>query len=248
MIKVKDVFDFLNSKFPVTDACDFDNVGILVGDSDMEVKGVLVALDCTVNAVKKAEKIGANLIVTHHPVIFDGIKTVNEDSVVFELLTNNIAVISMHTNYDVGKGGLNDFLCEKLGLSDVKKFKADDGYLLNSAVSPISDPEELAENIKTTLGFSCRFVLGRPIKNVLVCSGSGGEFINDTLKYGFDALITADVKHNQFVTALNHNITLIDAGHFATENICVDAFSSLIKSRFNGLNVQKFDDMKIKFN
>ncbi|MCQ2450492.1 MAG: Nif3-like dinuclear metal center hexameric protein [Clostridia bacterium] len=248
MIKVNDVFEFLNGKFPVTDACDFDNVGILVGDKLSEVSGILVALDCTKSAVNKALEIGANLIVTHHPVIFDGLKSVLAGSVVFELCKNNISVISMHTNFDVGIGGVNDILCERLGLKNVKKFEGYDGYLLNSAETDISNPCLLADEFKKSLLFPVRFVAGRPVEKLLVCSGSGGNFISDAVNCGFDGLVTADVKQNHFVEAENAGISLFDCGHFATENVCVKPLEKMLKDRFSDINITAFEPNFIHHN
>lgn len=248
MIKIIDVFEKLNKRFPVQTACDFDNVGILAGDKNAGVTGILVALDCTLSAVKKAVKTGVNLIITHHPVIFDPLKTVNENSVVFALIKNNIAVISMHTNLDVGAGGVNDILCDALGLEKIEKYPATDGYLLNRAETALSDPTALADDFKNRLGFPVRFVAGRPVKNALVCSGSGGGYITEAISGGFDALITADVKHNHFVEAENAGISLFDCGHFATENICINPLAEMIRSDFPDIKIQTFDPGFLKFN
>ena len=248
MIKVIDVFEKLNNRFPVEDACEFDNVGILVGDRYADVTGVIVALDCTVSAVTEAIHTGANLIVTHHPVIFDPLKSVTENSVVYALVKNGISVISMHTNFDVGKGGVNDILCETLGLKNISKYQATDGYMLSSAETEISKPEKLAEDFKAKLGFPVRYVSGRPIRSVLICSGSGGGYITEAISGGFDGLITADVKQNHFVEAENACISLFDCGHFATENICVKPLADMIKSDFPGLKVETYSPDFIKFN
>ena len=143
---VKDIFDFLNEKFPVNTACDFDNVGILAGDPDSEVTGAVISLDCTPAAIKTAADNGCNLIITHHPVIFGGIKTVLAGSAVFSLIKSGISVISMHTNLDIGTGGVNDTLCFALGLQNVQKVTAKDGFLINKGTlpSPLST-DKLAE-------------------------------------------------------------------------------------------------------
>ena len=233
MIRVKDVLNFLDDRFPLSDACDFDNVGLLAGDENNEVKKILVCLDADISAVEKAVYIGADLIVTHHPVIFDPLKSVTAESIVFKLIKNDISVISIHTNFDVGNGGVNDILCSLLPLKNVKKFEAADGYILNSAESEISDAFLLADKIKDILGFPVRYVAGRPIKKLLVCSGAGGDFLPDVICGGFDALITSDVKHNRFVEARNNNVSLFDAGHYATENVCVKPLSEMLKKEFS---------------
>lgn len=246
-MKVIDIFNFLNEKYPVTTACEFDNAGLLVGDGEREVDTVLVALDCDITAVNKARAVGAGLIVTHHPVIFDGLKSVTKGSVVYELVKSDIAVISMHTNLDIAVGGVTERLCEALSLTDVKSFVAHDGFIIREADCPITDADKLAMHIKESLGGAVRYVGGeKPIKRVLVCSGSGGEFLSDAKEGGFDALITADVKHNVFIDAINNGISLFDAGHYASENVIVDPLTSLLSEQFKGIKFITHSHNKIK--
>ena len=100
-MKVTDIFEFLNNLYPTDTACDFDNVGILVGSPDNEVKKVLIALDCNKETLENAIRMGCDTVVTHHPVIFSPLKNVLSGSIVFELIKNDISVISMHTNLDI---------------------------------------------------------------------------------------------------------------------------------------------------
>lgn len=246
MIKNKDIFDFLCEKYPLDTACDFDNPGFLVGNKENETKKVLVALDCDLKAIERARNCGCNLIVTHHPVIFDPLKSVTKGSVVYELIENGISVISMHTNLDIAEGGVNDCLCKVLGLKDVEIFEVADGFMLRKGVSPISDPHALAESIKQNLGGTVRYVAGRPIKNVLVCSGAGGDFLEDAIKGGFDALITADVKHHLFLEALNAGISLFDAGHYHTENVVIKPLCEILKDKFATLEFIPYENEHLK--
>jgi len=108
---VQNIFDFLNNKFPVDTACGFDNVGTLVGDRNKTITKAIVALDCTLPVIKEAVKNGCELIITHHPIIFNGLKSVLDDTLVFEIIKNGLSVISMHTNLDQGENGVNDALC-----------------------------------------------------------------------------------------------------------------------------------------
>lgn len=180
---VKNIFDFLNCLYPESLACSFDNVGLLVGDGEKQVKKVIISLDCTLDTVKKAVQNGCELIITHHPVIFSPLKNILAGSIQFELIKNGISVISMHTNLDVADGGVNDCLCNALGLKNIKTITANDGYVLKmGSISPVS-ADKLAEHIKEKLGGCVKFVDGqKPIRNVLVCSGSGGEFISEAVK------------------------------------------------------------------
>lgn len=237
-MKIQKIFEFLDQKYPVSAACDFDNVGLLVGDPESEVSGILVCLDCTVEAIEKAENEGCNLIVTHHPVIFDPIKNLLSDSLVYKLIKNGVSVISMHTNLDMGDGGVNDCLCKAIGLNDISPVVSNDGFILKSGViSPLS-AEDFADKLKTALGGRIKFVDGgKEISRVLVCSGSGGEFIADAISGGFDALVTSDIKHHTFLIAKENGVSLFDAGHFETEDICVEPLKELLQAKFNGVKI-----------
>ena len=120
MIKVKDVLAYLEKLYPTDTACDFDNVGLLAGDSESDITGAVVALDCDINTFSFAKKKCANLIITHHPVILEPLKSVTENDIVYKLINSGISIICMHTNLDVGNGGVNDTLCDTLELKNVK--------------------------------------------------------------------------------------------------------------------------------
>ncbi len=247
MIKVNDILRYLDGLFPLESACEYDNVGLLVGDENAEVKTALLALDCDKNAVLKAIKLGAELIITHHPVIFDGIKTALSDSVVSTLIKNNISVISMHTNMDIAENGVTETLCEALGFYDIKPFTAGDEFILRSAKTDIGDADKLAQHIKNVLGGSVRYVgTKKSIKNLLVCSGSGGDFLADAIVGDFDALVTADIKHNIFIDAINADIALFDAGHYHSENVVLRPLAARLKTAFSDTEFHIFDNIKIK--
>lgn len=246
---VKDIFYFLNKKFPTETACDFDNVGILVGDPETQVKKAVIALDCTPSAVNTAIKNGCQLIITHHPVIFDPLKQVLAGSAVYEVIKNGISVISMHTNLDVGIGGVNDCLCSALSLENVTKVSAVDGYLLNVAeLSPPLLPDSLAEYINKKLGGRVKyFGAERQIKRVLLCSGSGGSYVTEVKKQNCDALITADVKHNQFLDAERLGVSIFDAGHFETEDVVTEPLKQLLTQNFSSIQFVSEHTTKIKY-
>ena len=231
---VKNIFEYLNGLYPIDTACDFDNPGLLVGNPDMVVTKALISLDCTLGTIQKAIDTGCELIITHHPVIFAPLKNVLAGSIVYELIKNNIAVISMHTNLDMGDGGVNDCLCNEIGLENICAVTADDGFILKSGtLSPVS-AESLAEKIKAKLGGRVKYVDGgKIIEKVLVCSGSGGEFLNAAIKGNFDALVTADVKHHEFLQAFDNGISLFDAGHFNTEDIVLEPLCVKLKKKFS---------------
>ena len=246
---VNDIFEFLNDIAPVNTACDFDNAGILVGDPSAEVSGAVVALDCTASAIKTAIKNNCELIITHHPVIFDPLKTVLTGSTVFELIKSGISVISMHTNLDIAVSGVNDCLCRVLGFDNFEKRPASDGYLLNFAEldTPLS-ADELARHIKEKLGGSVKFTdSGKNIKRVALCSGSGGGYAFDTAVSCCDALVTADVKHNIFIDTERLGISVFDAGHFNTEDAVTEPLKSLLSEKFKTVSFYADHHSEIKY-
>ena len=246
-MQVADILEYLDTLYPQNTACDFDNVGLLVGDRFATVKNVLVALDCTHQAVKSAISQDCNLIITHHPIIFEPLKTVTKGSVVYELIKNQISVISVHTNLDIGDGGVNDCLCKTIGLENVNKFTSSDGFLLREGIINPLSADDFAKHLKTVLGTNVRYVDGdKKINKVLVCSGSGGEFITEAISYDYDALVTSEVKHHQFLLAADNSVSLFDAGHFYTEDIVIEPLKDLLKSKFIDTSFFTYHDFSIK--
>lgn len=245
---VKDIFDFLNSCYPVNDVMDFDNVGILMGDPESVVKKALVVLDCTLDAVKKAIDSDCQLIITHHPVIFDSLKSILKGTVQYEIIKNDLSVISMHTNLDLGTDGINDTLCRVLNIQNTSSLPVSDGFVIKRGRLPSLNPCELAKAIKERLGGCVKYVDGgRKITNVLVCCGSGGNYIDEAISGGYDALITADVKHHQFLAAYDNNISLFDAGHYNTEDIIIEPLQQKLAEKFSDCDFSTFHPENIKF-
>ncbi len=243
-----DIFNFLNEKYPLSDACDFDNPGFLVGNRYDEVKSVLVTLDCELTAVNKAIELGCNLIISHHPIIYNPLTRINEDSVIYTLIKNDIAVISMHTNLDVGIDGVNDCLCKVIGLKGIETHIAEDGYGLRKGTTTPISADEFAKKLRKNLGGGIKYVGGKkPVNKVLVCSGSGGNYVSELIRANCDTLVSADIKHNFFIDAVNKGYSLFDGGHFATEDLIVEPLVSLIQGQFPNLSVTSHHLESIKF-
>ncbi len=246
---VRNIFDFLDKLYPVNTACDFDNPGILIGDSEQTVTKALVSLDCTLHTVEVAKQSGCELIITHHPVIFHPLKNLLKGSVAYELAKSGIAIISMHTNLDVGDGGVNDCLANVLKLENIKSVIASDGYILKGGSFSTKTAQEFADYLKDKLGGRIKFVNAeKPIKNILLCGGSGGDYIYEAKKQGFDALVTADIKHNFFLEAKDLGISLFDAGHFNTEDIVVEPLKELLKKEFPEIHFSSDHTTFIQYN
>lgn len=237
-MKVKEIYEYLNSFAPFDTALDFDNVGLLVGDKEKEVKTVLLTLDCTAKAVERAKMIGAQLIISHHPVIFEPLKAVTSDTVAYKAAAAGISVISTHTNLDFAKDGVTDTLCEVIGL---KRVKAVNGELRVGA-STVSDIRDFARAAGEKLAVRVRFTdAKRPVKKVAVCSGSGASYLDEAVKLGCDTLFTGDVKYSAFINAQNKEINLIDAGHFETENIILPVIKAKLTKKFKEIKTEIFN-------
>ena len=229
MSTVTHIYDAIDRLAPFWLPMDFDNTGILVGDRNREVSCALLALDCTPAVVEQAKQLGAQLIVTHHPVIFHPLKRVNEDAVVYQLIRSDIAVISAHTNLDIAQGGVNDALASAIGLRDCRGLE-----LLNEQTGawlgrigtlpePLS-PEAFAAHIKACLNAaSVKFSAApRAIHTVALCSGSGADCLDAAISAGADALLTSEVKQHEYLAAAAAGISIFDAGHFDTEDIVIE--------------------------
>ena len=232
---VKDIFEYINRIAPFDCQCEWDNSGFLVGCKDNEVRKIGVVLDITTDAVRYAAENGIDLIVSHHPVIFRAVKHFTDGDLPFMLAKNGISAICAHTNLDIAKGGVNDALAEVLGFENVSDF-ADSGDLSMIRVAQISetDGESLAKYVAEKLGASvCLADSGKKIRKVAFCGGSANEFVSDVAENGCDAYITGELKHHEFLDALEIGVTVITAGHFETENPVVAVLAEKLKNNFN---------------
>ena len=229
MSTVTHIYDAIDRLAPFWLTMDFDNTGILVGDRNREIACALLALDCTPAVVEQARQLGAQLIVTHHPVIFHPLKRVNEDAVVYLLIRSDIAVISAHTNLDIAQGGVNDALVNAIGLRDCRGLE-----LLNEQtgawlgrIGTLPEPlfpEAFAAHVKSCLNAaSVKFAAApRAIRTVALCSGSGADCLDAAISAGADALLTSEVKQHEYLAATAAGISIFDAGHFDTEDIVIE--------------------------
>lgn len=239
---VLQINDFINSIAPFELAEIWDNCGLLIGSYQKKVEKCFFALDVTLPIIDEAIENNVDLIITHHPVIFSGLKNILSDSLVYKLIKNDISVISAHTNLDKALNGINDALIKKLNLEKVDCFneKFENSFIRVGQLENKMSISEFANLVKNNLNCGCvRLVEGnRDIKKVAVVSGSGGDFLNDVFSLDVDAFVTGDVKHNILIDALNNGITLIDAGHFETENIIFDDLIKIFKNKFDNIDFE----------
>ena len=240
MATALDILQFIESIAPVELKMDWDNVGLLCGRSDKEVSTVLVALDPFPHVCEEAVEVGADLLVTHHPLIFEAMKAVTPQTTVgqavMKLIANDITAINAHTNLDCAEGGVNDTLAQLLGLTDISVIGSE--HLLRAGNFEGTLPAFL-EHVKAKLG--CRGLRyvdgGKAVSKVAVGGGSCGSELMEVIQAGCDTFVTADVKYNQFWDAKAYGINLIDAGHYQTENPICKVLAEKIQAAFPQLQV-----------
>lgn len=221
----------------------WDNVGLLVGSGDAEVRRVLIALDVTEWVVDESIRLGADLVVAHHPVMncrWHEVQHVVDDDaqgrVLTKLLRSGISAICMHTNLDAADGGVNDILAHLLGLEEVKAFNEEKIGRIGSLKCE-KGLEQFLQDVVQFLG--CRGLryrdAGKPVRRVAVGGGACAEYVPQVLALGCDTFVTSDVKYHDFLDA--NGLNLIDAGHFETENPVCGAISAYLSARFPQLEL-----------
>lgn len=246
MTTVADILNFIEGIAPPYMKMDWDNCGLLCGRKDKEVRKILVALDPFRNVIREAIDMGADLIVTHHPLIFRSpLMAVNEDTetgrCVLELMEHGIAAINAHTNLDLAPGGVNDVLAQTLGLQDIEIINPIENYGLLRCGTVAEQPlSTFLTVVKESLHCDgLRYVdAGKPVRKVAVGGGSCADEMEEALEAGCDTFVTADVKYNQFRTAYELGLNLIDAGHFHTENPTMPVLAQKLAARFPEIQVE----------
>ncbi len=240
-MKTKDIVKIIEEFCPERLAYSWDNVGLLCGDEEKEVNKIFVTLDTNINTVKEAIQKGADMIVSHHPILLGGIKRIDYKTSVGQmiklLIENNIPLLAAHTNMDTAKGGINDVLAEKFGLIDVKILNqhTDDETAGLGRYGNLSKPitfkefsAKCSEILNTTVRVAGDF--NKMINTVAVASGSCSEIIPLALKKGADVIITGDMKYHNMIDMAETGICIIDAGHYPTEICVMNIFEKILKN------------------
>ncbi|XOQ44647.1 MAG: GTP cyclohydrolase 1 type 2-like protein [Clostridium sp.] len=242
MATTGDIYAFIDGFAPFQTAMSFDNPGLLVGDDNTEVTTALLSLDITPEVVREAAELGAQLIVSHHPVIFHPLKKLSKGSVPYLLAQHSITAICAHTNLDMAAGGVNDCLAERLGLKNVRMLCENSACGLAEALCGETDkeytPREFAEFVKNALGCEgVRYTDGkRPITSVGLCGGGGAAYLYDAAQAGCQAFVTGECKHNILLDAENLGVTLVAAGHFETEDPVIPVLMKKLSERFQDVS------------
>ena len=231
-MKISDVIKKLEQEFPTELAYEWDNVGLLVGDRERDVKNVVTCLDVTENVVEFAKECEAELIVSHHPVIFSPINCINRDTkqgkLLMDAIENKIAIYSAHTNCDKAENGINTRLADMLGLSAVETLEEDGLGCIGSLPKEMT-LEDFAKIVEDVLCVKVRFCgdTKTKVRKVAICSGAGSDVIPKAIEKGADVIVTGDMKYHQ-VLDFKDDINIIDAGHFGTESVVAELFAELL--------------------
>ncbi len=239
MTLIKDILEFTQRLAPLDTQASWDNSGLLVGHLNTPVKKVLVSLDITKAVVEEAKKLHCELIISHHPVIFTPLSEITPDHVVYSLIKEDINALCLHTNLDIAENiGVNVRLAQALDLNDTKLYP-DDFLCIGTLAEKMTD-KEFAKYVKNKL--SCngvRYTNGHDITTVAVCSGGGSDAVELYKKYGFDAVVTGEIKHHHFLYANEHNFCCVEAGHFNTEDVVISPFVDVLNDNFSDVNFVK---------
>ncbi|MBE6848886.1 MAG: Nif3-like dinuclear metal center hexameric protein [Ruminococcus sp.] len=248
-MKVQEVLAAVNAIAPFETQEGWDNSGLLVGSIWQEVKHVMVSLDISAKIVDAAAEKGCDMIISHHPVIFDALKCVPAEHPVYQLASNNMTAICCHTPLDIVEGGLNDLLVEalreKLGLTEEVLPLEESGLGRVVTLAEEKSVEEIAKIAKEVLKcHTVRYldagVNGEKVKTLAICTGSGASLL-ELADARADALLTGDVKHDRWYTAQDIFMSLIDCGHFHTEIAAVDYLADKLKEKLPDLEITKWD-------
>ncbi len=234
-LRVKDILDSLNTLAPFNLAEPWDNVGLLVGNPDQDVTAILAGLDPTTSLIDEAIVLGANTVITHHPVIFKALQAINTSApdgrLLEKALTNRIAIIGCHTNFDSTHDGVSSILAEQLGLGNhtplipTSRGNLPDAGLgrIGSYGTPLS-PSEFLNRVLDVLGLDSVQVAGilpGKITTVAVCGGSGSEFAPQARTLGANVYLSAEIKHSTAIWSIESGFCVIDGTHFGTEKPAV---------------------------
>ena len=241
-MKIVEVTRLIEEFAPLSLQESWDNAGLQVGNPQAEATGALLCLDVTEAILDEAVKKGLNLIITHHPLLFRGLKSITGNShierIVIKAIKNDIAIYSAHTNMDSAWGGVSHLIAKKIGLEDVEVLSPQsEGAVTGLGVVGNLPQEEgvlsFLGRVKEIFGVGAVRYSGnveKPIRRVAICGGAGSEFVKEAVACGADVLITGDVKYHEFMSD-NEKILLADIGHYESEYFTKEIFSEIITKK-----------------
>ncbi len=246
---LSEIIEIVENAFPKELACEWDNVGLLVGNENRDIKKALLTLDITEAVVAEAVSTGAELILSHHPIMFGGVKRITDDTsegrMLLSAIKNDIAIYAAHTNCDIAEGGINSQLAKLLGLNDTQPLEDDGLGRIGTLKSPVT-LQEFAELVKSKLNTPAVRLCGVPerkVQRIAIGSGACSDSIPTAVLRGADVMLTADMKYHEMLDAGAAGICVIDAGHYPTEILVTDIFEKLLTGK--GIELVKSESKDI---
>lgn len=248
-MRCQEIIDILQEQSPEMYACGWDNVGLLVGDSQKEVKTIYIALDATDETIAEAAAEQADMLLTHHPMIFRSLKRVNTDDFIgrriIKLIQQDISYYAMHTNFDVK--GMAQLGAERMGLRECQilditsqKEQETEGIGRVGILPCEMTVAECAGKVKEVFGVELVKIFGRPdetVRKAAICPGSGKSVIGKALAAGAQVLITGDIDHHDGIDGAAQGLALIDAGHYGVEKMFIPYMKEYLETHTLGLKI-----------
>lgn len=248
-MKCEDIINRLEELSPPKFAEDWDNVGLLVGRKEKDISNIYIALDATDEVIDRAVTLGADMIITHHPMIFSSIKKVNSDDFVgrriLRLIRHDINLYAMHTNFDVM--GMADAAADEMKLKKCRVLSvtyeddiSQEGFGRVGRLPSVMSLEECAEYVKECFKLEHVIVYGdtdNMVENAAICPGSGKSMAGDVVKSGADVYITGDIGHHDGIDLVANGVSVIDAGHFGIEKLFVPYMKEYLSRQFPDMTV-----------
>ena len=241
---LQQILDALEEEAPSRLAESWDNPGLQIGGRSDPVERILLSLDPSLEAVRKAADIEAQLLLSHHPLLFKPLSSIDRNrypgNIVYEAVKTGVALVSAHTNLDAALGGINDQLAVLLGLGNVRSLGGGEGDPSEPGLGRIGTLHaprllgDLARDVRAALQAPVAGIVGpsnRSVQEVAVVGGSGGSLVSEADRAGADVLVTGDLGHHDALTASCLGLAVIDAGHFHTEKAALEGFSRTLSSR-----------------
>lgn len=249
-MRCSEIISILQEQSPEEFACDWDNVGLLVGDFEQEIKKIYIALDATEETIAEAIREKADLLVTHHPMIFKGLKKVNSRDFtgkrVIKLIENHISYYAMHTNFDVK--GMAELAAQKMSLTECQVLdvtcQGEQGAEGIGRVGYLPEElslEECINQVKAAFAVDMVKVFGalsQKVRKAAICPGSGKSVISCALHAEAQVLITGDIDHHEGIDAASQGLAIIDAGHYGVEKLFIPYMVQYLKEHTEGIEIQ----------
>ncbi len=247
-MKIVKVLNALEKFAPLPLQEDFDNAGLQIGLTETEISGALLCLDVTEEIIDEAIALGCNLVVSHHPLIFRKLSHItDEDTVqrtVMKAIRNDICIVSMHTNMDSARGGVNYKIAEKMGLTQLRFFgkqQTVDGVeggegVIGVLAEPVA-ADDLVIMLKRTFDVECVManqLLRRPIRKVALCGGAGDFLLGEAIRQGADAFVTGEMHYHQYF-GHDQQIQIAVIGHYQSEQFTNEVFRDIIEGECPGV-------------